>query len=99
MYYIYAESDARLNGGSTTDATAISYIKALRARAGLSAPGSSMTVEYILKDKAAEYLWEGQRRQDEIRLGIFDSDPNRYIYPILESDRSANPNLKQNPGY
>ena len=99
MYYIYAESDARLNGGTTTDATAIGYIKALRTRAGLSAPGSSMTVEYILKDKAAEYLWEGQRRQDEIRLGIFDSDPNRYIYPILESDRSANPNLKQNPGY
>lgn len=99
MYYIYAESDARLNGGSTSDATAIGYIKALRTRAGLSAPGSSMTVEYILKDKAAEYLWEGQRRQDEIRLGIFDSDPNRYIYPILESDRSANPNLKQNPGY
>ncbi len=99
MYYIYAESDARLNGGSTSDATAIGYIKALRTRAGLSAPGSSMTVEYILKDKAAEYLWEGQRRQDEIRLGIFDSDPNRSIYPILESDRSANPNLKQNPGY
>lgn len=99
MYYIYAESDARLNGGTTTDATAIGYIKALRTRAGLSAPGSSMTVEYILKDKAAEYLWEGQRRQDEIRMGIFDSDPNRYIYPILESDRSANPNLKQNPGY
>ena len=99
MYYIYAESDARLNGGSTSDATAIGYIKALRTRAGLSAPGSSMTVEYILKDKAAEYLWEGQRRQDEIRLGIFDSDPNRYIYPILESDRSAIPNLKQNPGY
>ncbi len=99
MYYIYAESDARLNGGTTTDATAIGYIKALRDRAGLAAPGGSMTVEYILKDKAAEYLWEGQRRQDEIRLGIFDADPNRYIYPILESDRSANPNLEQNPGY
>lgn len=99
MYYIYAESDARLNGGTTTDATAIGYIKALRGRAGLAAPGASMTVEYILKDKAAEYLWEGQRRQDEIRLGIFDADPNRYVYPILESDRSANPNLKQNTGY
>ena len=58
-----------------------------------------MTVEYILKDKAAEYLWEGQRRQDEIRMGIFDADPNRYVYPILESDRSVNPNLVQNPGY
>lgn len=99
MYYIYAEADARLNGGSTSDADAISYIKALRDRAGLPAPGASMTVEYILKDKAAEYLWEGQRRQDEIRLGIFDTDPNRYVYPILESDRSVNPNLEQNIGY
>ena len=98
MYYIYAESDARLKGGSTNDATAVGYIKALRDRAGLSTP-SSISVEFILKDKAAEYLWEGQRRQDEIRLGIFDSNKNRYIYPILESDRAANPNLAQNPGY
>jgi len=99
MYYIYAEADARLHGGSTSDADAIKWIKALRDRAGLSAPGASMTVEYILKDKAAEYLWEGQRRQDEIRLGIFDTDPNRYVYPILESDRSVNANLEQNKGY
>ena len=98
MYYIYAESDARLKGGSTNDATAVGYIKALRDRAGLSTP-ASLSVEFILKDKAAEYLWEGQRRQDEIRLGIFDTDKNRYIYPILESDRASNPNLAQNPGY
>ena len=52
-----------------------------------------------MKDKAAEYLWEGQRRQDEIRMGTFDSDKNRWIYPILESDISANGNLTQNPGY
>lgn len=99
MYYIYAEADARLNGGTTTDANAIKWIGDLRSRAGLSAPGASMTVEYILKDKAAEYLWEGQRRQDEIRMGIFDTDPNRIVYPVLESDRSANPNLEQNIGY
>ncbi len=99
MYYIYAESDARLNGGTTNDVTALGYIAALRRRAGLSIPSGSMSVAYILKDKAAEYLWEGQRRQDEIRLGIFDSNPNRLIYPILESDISANGNLKQNPGY
>ncbi len=99
MYYIYAEADARLNGGTTTDANAIKWIGDLRDRAGLTKPSGSMTVEYILKDKAAEYLWEGQRRQDEIRLGIFDTDPNRKVYPILESDRSANPNLEQNEGY
>ncbi|MBO4340496.1 MAG: RagB/SusD family nutrient uptake outer membrane protein [Bacteroidales bacterium] len=99
MYYIYAEADARLNGGTTSDADAIKWIGDLRERAGLSAPGASMTVEYILKDKAAEYLWEGQRRQDEIRLGIFDDNHNKYVYPIPESDRSANPNLKQNTGY
>lgn len=98
MYYIYAEADANLNGGTTTDATALGYIKQIRDRAGLTTP-ASMTVTDILKDKAVEYLWEGQRRQDEIRLGVFDTDPNRSIYPILESDRSANPKLEQNPGY
>ena len=98
MYYIYAEADANLNGGTTTDATALGYIKQIRDRAGLTTP-ASMTVAQILKDKAVEYLWEGQRRQDEIRMGIFDTDPNRNVYPILESDRSANPKLEQNPGY
>ena len=98
MYYIYAESDARLHGGTTSDATAVGYIRALRNRAGLTTK-ASLSVEDILKDKAVEYLWEGQRRQDEIRLGIFDSDKNRWIYPILESDRAANGNLEQNPGY
>ena len=73
-------------------------IKEIRDRAGLTTP-ASMTVADILKDKAVEYLWEGQRRQDEIRLGVFDADPNRSVYPILESDRSANPKLEQNPGY
>ena len=98
MYYIYAEADAQLNNGTTTDATALGYIKQIRDRAGLATP-ASMTVAAILKDKAVEYLWEGQRRQDEIRLGIFDANPDRYVYPILESDRSANPNLEQNKGY
>ena len=98
MYYIYAEADARLNGGTTSDATAVGYIKALRDRAGLTT-GASLSVADILKDKAAEMLWEGQRRQDEIRLGIFDTDKNRYVYPLIETDRSVNTNLAQNPGY
>lgn len=98
MYYIFAEADARMHGGTTTDAQAVGFIQALRNRAGLQT-GSSLTVEQILKDKAIEMLWEGQRRQDEIRLGIFDPDSKRNVYPLLETDRSVNPNLKQNPGY
>lgn len=99
MYYIVAESDARLNGGTTTDATAVGYINALRKRAGLSGNATSYTVQQILKDKAVEMLWEGQRRQDEIRLGIFDANKAHYVYPLLETDISVNPNIKQNPGY
>ena len=98
MYYIYAEADANLNNGTTTDATALGYIKQIRDRAGLTTP-ASMTVAEILKDKAVEYLWEGQRRQDEIRMGLFDDNHDKYVYPILESDRSANPKRVQNPGY
>ena len=98
MYYIVAEADARLNGGTTTDATAVGYINALRKRGGLESK-SSYTVQQILKDKAVEMLWEGQRRQDEIRLGIFDANKDHYVYPLLETDISVNSNIKQNPGY
>lgn len=72
MYLIYAEAVARLNGGITTDAKAMGYIKALRDRAGLSMP-SSIDLEFILKERACELMWEGHRRTDLIRYGYFTS--------------------------
>jgi hypothetical protein len=53
--------------------------------------------------------WEGWRRQDLIRFGVFtvawelkdaDADPARnLLFPIAPDELLANPNLVQNPGY
>ena len=72
MYMIYAEADARLNGGKTTDATALGYIKALRDRAGRTMP-LEVTLDWILDENAREFMWEGHRRVDLIRYGYFTS--------------------------
>ena len=51
MYMIYAEAQARLDGGITTDATAMNYLKELRTRAGLAMP-SSITLVFFLNERA-----------------------------------------------
>jgi len=69
-----------------------------------------------LDERARELFWEGFRRTDLIRYGLFTSSSYlwpwkggvaagtgvadyRNLFPLPESDLSANPNLKQNPGY
>lgn len=70
MYLIYAEAQARLDGGTTTDSKAMGYIKELRDRAGVTTP-SSINLDFILKERACELMWEGHRRTDLIRYGYF----------------------------
>jgi hypothetical protein len=72
MYLIYAEAKTRLDGGITTDSKVMGYVKALRDRAGLSTP-SSVDLDFILKERACELMWEGHRRTDLIRYGYFTS--------------------------
>ncbi|HIZ27482.1 RagB/SusD family nutrient uptake outer membrane protein [Barnesiella viscericola] len=72
MYLIYAEAQARLDNGVTTDAKALGYIKQLRDRAGLSTP-ASIDLDFILKERACELMMEGHRRTDLIRYGYFTS--------------------------
>ena len=116
MYLNYAEADARINGGTVKDAKAVSYVKALRDRAGVGMP-SDLTLDWLLDERAREFMWEGHRRVDLIRYGYFTSmnypwtykggilngkfsiPEFRTIYPIVQSDLSANSNLKQNNGY
>jgi hypothetical protein len=120
MYFIYAE--AVLRGGTGGDAaTALKYINAVRTRAyGGSTAGNitsgELTTQFILDERGRELFWEGFRRTDLIRYGLFTSSSYvwpfkggvptgagipefRNLMPIPESDRSANPNLTQNPGY
>ena len=72
MYLIYAEAQARLDGGQTTNATAMGYVKQLRDRAGVDMP-SSLSLDFLLEENAREFMWEGHRRVDLIRYGYFTS--------------------------
>ena len=72
MYLIYAEADARLNGGKVTDTKAIEYVKALRDRAGVDMP-EDIDLDFLLDERARELMLEGHRRTDLIRYGYFTS--------------------------
>ncbi len=79
MYLIYAEAQARLDGGTTTDSKAIGYIKELRDRAGMTTP-SSINLDFILKERACELMWEGHRRTDLIRNRYFTAMSYHWPY-------------------
>ena len=113
-YLIYAE--AVLRGGGGSRATALGYVNALRNRASAGAiTDAQLTLPFILDERSRELLWEGMRRQDLIRFGLFSNagvwswkggvaagkvtESFRDLYPIPANELSANPTLKQNPGY
>ncbi len=84
QYLIYAE--AVLRGGSGGAAgTALNYINLLRTRAyGGSTAGNitagQLTTQFILDERARELFWEGFRRTDLIRYGLFTS--GSYVWPF-----------------
>ena len=72
MYLIYAEADARLNGGTVTSSEAKGYIKALRDRAGVAMPSDEgLTLDWLLEERARELMLEGHRRTDLIRYDYY----------------------------
>ena len=75
-YLIAAEADARLNGGTTT-ATGAGYINALRNRAHATTQ-AQYNLNQILDERARELYYEGFRRTDHIRYGLFHS--NEYLW-------------------
>ncbi len=113
-YLIYAEADARLNNGQTTE-TGTEYINVLRSRANTTTY-KQYSVNQILDERARELYHEGFRRTDLIRYNLFHTSDylwewkggaqngasfsaDRDIFAIPAEDKNANPNLVQNPGY
>lgn len=98
-----AEAKVR-NGESGYD-----ELNAVRNRVGM--PSLPATLDNILNERLLELVWEGWRRQDMIRFGIYnkqydihtpsEADKKGYttVFPIPGKARELNPNLVQNPGY
>lgn len=118
VYLMYAEAILR-GAANGSRAQAVEYLNALRLRAmGNQAPlltEAELTLDYILAERARELHWEGHRRTDRIRFGVFSSagvwpwkggvaggrttESYRDLFPIPEAEILANPALAQNTGY
>lgn len=98
-----AEAKVR-NGGSGQ-----AEMDAIRARVGM--PPRPATLENILAERRLELMWEGWRRNDLIRYGLFcsaydlrpqlDGEQSGYttVFPIPTNVLALNKNLRQNVGY
>lgn len=79
IYLIYAEACMRLDQASL----AMPFVEELASRAGVSAP-SEITEEYLVAERARELMWEGHRRTDLIRFGLFNT--SEYLWPFKGGD-------------
>ena len=81
----------------------------VRNRVGM--PYREATLENILEERLLELVWEGWRRQDMVRFGLYHKsydqrtqlpdEENGYttVFPIPQKSIDLNPRLKQNVGY
>ena len=81
----------------------------VRGRVGM--PYREATLENILIERLLELVWEGWRRQDMVRFGVYHKsydqrvqladEKNGYttVFPIPQKSIDLNPKLKQNVGY
>ncbi len=98
------KAEALLRKGDAEGARTL--VNDLRAARGATAL-ATIDENELLAERGRELWWEGHRRQDLIRFGKFldawaekpATDATRLLFPIPEIALSANPNLKQNPGY
>ena len=68
------------------EAEGLARLAELSARAGVQPP-SEITEEFLMEERARELMWEGHRRTDLIRYGLFTSAD--YLWPYKGGDSFA----------
>lgn len=109
VFFRYADAllmkaEALFRNGETGEALQI--INDIRTQRGADNL-SSIDEQAILDERGFELYWEGWRRNDLIRFGVFTeawnekepSDPYRVLFAIPQRALDTNPNLVQNSGY
>lgn len=99
------QSEAKVRNGENGDAE----LNQVRRRVGMEE--RTATLDNLLKERMMELAWEGWRRQDMIRFGVFTQayscrtplagEENGYttVFPIPEKVVDMNPQLRQHKGY
>lgn len=71
VYLMYAEAVVRGGAGGTLE-EAVAYVNDLRLRANSETIKSgNLTLDFLIDERSRELYWEGHRRQDLIRFGLF----------------------------
>ncbi len=102
-YLMRAEAQFRINSGGLED------LNTVRVKRGLD-PLGALTEQAIIDERGFELYWEGHRRQDLIRFGMFTdawtekpvTDASKEIFPIPQKALDAYNDeslISQNPGY
>ena len=85
------------------------YLNQVRSRANM--PLCECTLENILRERLLELVWEGWRRNDLVRYGLFhklfeeqqnvvdETDAHTIVFPIPATTLDLNKQLTQNKGY
>lgn len=109
-----AECLMRMNGGAATQ-DAVDLVNQVRQRnfsandfKKAKYTTATLTMDELLNERGREFAYEMFRREDMIRFGKFqeawwekeaEGDKHKEIFPIPFTVLTANPALKQNPGY
>ena len=81
-------------------------LQKIRTRAGLAPYAvGDLNASELLDELGREFAWEGKRRNDQIRFGVWGnawwnkpvSVAKAKLFPIPQTALAANPNLVQNP--
>lgn len=107
-----AEAKLRINIGDASALTMVNDLRSARKAAPLPNltlvnPSNLYDVNTLLAEWGREFYWEGRRRIDLQRFGVYNKiwqykpsdDPKYLLFPIPSQALAANPNLSQNPGY
>ena len=80
VYLMYAEAQVEKGGGTTTDANALKYINAIRSRAGMTVPYTTLTRANLRLERRREMAMEGLRFYDIKRWQIGNTMTGKEIF-------------------
>ena len=79
-YLMFAEAVVRGGSGGTIEEAA-GYINLLRNRANsTSVSSANLTLDFLINERSRELYWEGHRRQDLIRFGLFTGGNYNWVW-------------------
>lgn len=112
IYLMHAEATIEKAGGSTNDATVLSYINEIRERASVPVY-TSLSRQELRDERRRELSFEGLRYFDVVRWKIGNQingklihsnirlvwEDKFYVWPFSQSEIDINTNLRQNDNY